>query len=78
MRDDQRGRIGGRDATGGERRQPRRAAHDLRRRRRDQLRAGRRRPRAQRVRPADKLQIRTAQGQRVDVFFDISEYFGRM
>ena len=29
-------------------------------------------------RPADQLRIRTAEGREVDIFFDISEYFGRM
>lgn len=28
--------------------------------------------------PADRLRIRTAEGREVDLFFDISEYFGRM
>jgi len=28
-------------------------------------------------RPADQLRIRTADGQELEVFFDISEYFGR-
>jgi hypothetical protein len=28
-------------------------------------------------RPADQLRIRTAAGQEVEIFFDISEYFGR-
>jgi hypothetical protein len=29
-------------------------------------------------RPADQLRIRTASGQEVDIFFDISEYFGQL
>ncbi len=28
--------------------------------------------------PADRIRIRTADGQELDVFFDISEYFGRL
>jgi hypothetical protein len=28
--------------------------------------------------PADQLRIRTAEGREIDLFFDISEYFGRM
>jgi hypothetical protein len=28
-------------------------------------------------RPADKLRIRTADGHEVEIFFDVSEYFGR-
>ena len=27
--------------------------------------------------PADELRIRTAEGREIDVFFDISDYFGR-